>query len=140
MTRLTRDQMLMQIAHTVAARGTCDRARVGAILAIDSRVISTGYNGVPTGFPHCAHRLEMKGSNGCQVAVHAEANAIVFAAREGISTKGSTLYVTMSPCVACARLVINAGVVRVLYRVPYRDPSGVELLQAAGIITEEVSL
>ena len=120
----------MDIAFAVSARGTCSRAQVGAVIARDFRVISTGYNGVPSGMGHCDHTQD---EQGCKHSVHAEANALVFAARHGLSVEGCTLYTTYSPCYECAKLIVNAGITRVAYSLLYRDYSGVELLRDAGI-------
>jgi len=138
MERPSRDEVCMQIAHVVAQRGTCDRAQVGAILARDGRVLATGYNGPPTGLPHCTDPLgcsvmERADAGGCVRAVHAEANAIAFSARHGIGTDGATLYCTHLPCLKCAELIINAGIIRVLYRTDYRIKDGEVLLQQAGV-------
>lgn len=131
--RPTRDQMLIDMASVAAARGTCSRARVGAIIARDARAISMGYNGVPSGMPHCNHTLDEPTGNGCPNAVHAETNAIVWAAREGIPTDGAELFTTHLPCLLCARLIINAGIIRVVWSVDYRDHAGHDLLLAVGM-------
>jgi dCMP deaminase len=127
MTRPTREQMLMDIASTIARRSTCNRLSVGAVIALESRVISMGYNGPPSGISHCQH------NNGapCDDAVHAEANAIVFAARHGLPTQGTSLYVTHMPCLRCAQLIINSGIQKVFYHHDYRDISGVLLMRNA---------
>lgn len=129
--RISRDELMIELAKTVSLRGTCSRLQVGAIVTRYNRVISMGYNGTPAGMPHCVHTPE-DGAY-CRTAVHAEANAIVFAARAGISTDLSQLFTTHSPCLSCAQLIINAGIVQVTYCYSYRDPAGVELLHEAGI-------
>lgn len=137
--RPSMDAVLMEMAHAMARRGTCPRARVGVVVAVDGRVCATGFNGAPRGLPHCAHSsLELITpttieSSGCATAVHAEANALVFAARHGVPLDGATLYTTLSPCRACAMLIVNAGITRVSYAVGYRDGGGVDLLRAAGV-------
>lgn len=130
--RPTRDEMLMDMAQVVAARGTCSRLRVGAILARDSRALSSGYNGAPSGMKHCNHTMDESGI-GCTRVVHAEANAIVWAARHGVATDGCDLFTTHMPCLACANLIINAGIMRVVYSVDYRDHAGHDLLIEVGI-------
>lgn len=150
-TRPTRDQALMQVAEVFATRSTCSRAHVGVVIARDGRILSTGYNGAPAGMAHCDHTNEAKiifdpithkelyGSAGkppdpgCKVAVHAEANAIAYAAQHGIQLSGADLYSTYMPCLPCAQLVINSGIQRVLVRTLYRDRSGMRLLEAAQI-------
>lgn len=128
--RRSREQVLMDIAYAVSARGTCSRLKVGAVVARDFRVITTGYNGVPGGMDHCDHKQT---DQGCKDSVHAEANALVFAARHALGVDGCSLYTTHSPCVECAKLIINAGIREVYYAVAYRDPSGIQLLKDAGI-------
>lgn len=132
--RRSRNSVLMSMAETLSDRATCTRRQVGALIVRDSRVISTGYNGAPAGLPHCNHRLNELPSAGCQRAVHAEANAIVFAARNGIATEGATIFTTLSPCYECAKLIINAGITQVWYDTRYRDPAGLELLDQAGVL------
>lgn len=148
-------QILMQSATMWAKRSTCSRAQVGAVIAHRGRAISSGYNGAPAGMPHCDHRIH-HGIEGfdhndmdecplgspecgeiaaatCGTAVHAEANAIAFAARYGVALEGSTLYTTHAPCVACAQLIINAGILEVNYLHDYRITDGRVLLSAVGI-------
>lgn len=120
----------MAHAALVAERGTCNRAKVGVVIARDGRILSTGYNGAPSGMPHCHHSLN---SDPCTTAVHAEANAIAFAARHGVALEGAELHTTLTPCQPCAQLIINAGIVRVISFQPYRDQSGLKLLRAAGL-------
>lgn len=123
--RTHRNEMLMEMAEVVAKRGTCDRLQVGAVIARDGRVISSGYNGNIIGQDHCHHEPD---GPGCTEAVHAEANAILFAARYGVSTEGAQLYTTHQPCLNCAKMIINAGIANVFYSHPYRDISGLNLL------------
>lgn len=144
------DAHFLAVAHIVADAGTCSRLKVGAVLVYARRIISTGYNGAPAGMLHCQHDeysdiiqepaegYSTHTEKGCTTAVHAEVNAIAFAAKHGVSTDGSVLYTTDSPCVACAQLIINAGVKEVRYGRRYRDPSGINLLERAGIRTQEL--
>lgn len=129
MSRPSREDMLTEIAFVVAKRSTCNRLNVGAVIALEARVLSMGYNGPPSGIEHCQH----ENGEPCAQAVHAEANAIVFAARHGIPTQCTQLYVTHMPCLACAQLIINAGIVELFYSRPYRDQAGLDLLRSAGI-------
>lgn len=126
-----RDETLMAVAKVYALRSTCNRLHVGAVLAMSGRIISTGYNGPPSNLNHCDHQRD--DPTPCSEAVHAEANAIAFAARHGLRTEHSTLYVTNQPCLGCAKLIINAGIRRVVYQYEYRDKSGVRLLFEANI-------
>lgn len=121
--------MLLDVATTVATWSTCSRLHVGAVLARDGRVLSTGYNGAPAGRPHCVHRDDRP----CRTSVHAETNAVAFAARHGVSTTGAVLYLTHAPCLACAGLLINAGIAEVVYLDRYRSDEGVRELRAAGV-------
>lgn len=181
MERISRDQMLMEIAEIVAKRGTCNRLQVGAVISKGGRIISTGYNGVPSGLPHCEHHeytwsypyhlddlpewmhdaltsWTMNGGGaiqpgtvfyknletveivypgnrpgGCELAEHAERNAVAYAARYGHALEGADIHLTHAPCLACARTLVGAGIHTVTYQTPYRLTEGVELLSAAGI-------
>lgn len=123
------DAYFMGIAYAVAARGTCDRKRVGAVLvAPRSRaILSTGYNGAPRGLPHCdevGHQLVLMGERrSCVRTVHAEANAVAQAAWTGTPLSGATAYVTVLPCPDCAKLLINAGVREVVVDESYDSRS-----------------
>jgi dCMP deaminase len=121
--------MLLDVAGTVARRSTCSHLAVGAVAARDGRILTTGYNGAPSGLPHCEHEHETP----CVNTVHAEANVIAFAARYGVATDGAHLHVTHAPCRGCAGLLVNAGIAAVTYATPFRSMAGVELLDAAGV-------
>jgi dCMP deaminase len=135
------DEYFMDIVGVVSRRSTCVRRKVGAALVRDRRILSTGYNGAPSGMAHCLDRgclrLEMKVPSGerhelCR-GLHAEQNAIIQAALHGVSVRGSTLYCTNHPCVICAKMIINAGIVRIVIRDGYQDDLAAEMLQEAGI-------
>lgn len=153
----TREMRLMKHAYIEQEQSTCDRNHVGCVIARDRRIIATGYNGAPAGMAHCVHRDQTPSTRlvqpfglpdaeeasyawpplreqGCKVSVHAEANALAFAARHGMATDGTDLYTTLSPCYECAKLIINAGISRVIFDRNYRDRTGLELLAAAGVI------
>lgn len=121
--------VLMGAAKLWAERGTCNRLQVGAIVSRNGRILSSGYNGNPSGIKHCMHLVDTP----CKTAVHAEANAIVAAAKHGISVDKATIWTTHCPCLACASLIINSGIDDVVYELDYRDRSGVELLIDAGV-------
>lgn len=124
----------MNIANTVAARSTCDRAHVGAVLVRDKRILTTGFNGAPAGLPHCDEVGHLLVDGHCVRTTHAEANAVIQAALHGISTKGATCYVTHFPCLGCTKMLINAGVVRLVFQVAYRiDENAQEFLHDAGV-------
>lgn len=129
-----RIEKLLDHAHIEAAEGTCNRLKVGAVIALGGRVISSGYNGAPSKLPHCGDECYPHGPP-CKRAVHAEANAIAFAAKHGIATDGATMVSTDSPCLSCARLIINAGIREVFYSREYRDIQPLEELQQAGVLT-----
>lgn len=146
--RPAREAVMMRVAHAFAALGTCDRLQVGAVVHRGGRVLSTGYNGVPSGLPHCNHSGEVKmfqagvsvgEERGCQLAVHAEANAIAWAARYGLSTEGASMTVTHMPCIDCAKMIINAGILSVTYEQPYRKLEGVQLLSRAHVVVVNLS-
>ena len=122
-TRPSKDVYFMGIAKAVAARATCRRRKVGAVLVRDGHIIATGYNGSPEGLEHCLEAgCEINGGH-CVRCVHAEANVLIQAGQIGSATKGTTLYTTASPCRGCMGLIINARVTRVVYSEPYRDTS-----------------
>lgn len=140
----------MEVARAFAERSTCSRAKVGAVIALNGRVLSTGYNGAPAGMPHCSHPctcddlhletdtghlVECLSTQPCNVTIHAEANAVAFAARHGVATDGAEVYVTLSPCLMCAKLLVNAGISKVWMEELYRERSGIEYLEKAGIVT-----
>jgi dCMP deaminase len=135
------DEYFMTIAGQVAGRSTCLRRHAGAVLVKDKRILATGYNGAPTGLAHCADVGCLREERGipsgqqhelCR-AIHAEQNAVVQAARYGISIEGATAYCTHQPCVLCAKILINAGVREIAFRDPYPDALSEELLAEAGI-------
>ncbi|NLD47971.1 MAG: cytidine deaminase [Clostridiaceae bacterium] len=135
------DEYFMEIVDLIKSRSTCLRRQVGALIVKDKRILATGYNGAPMGCRHCFEtgclREKMKIPSGqrhelCR-ATHAEQNAIVQAAYTGTSVKGGTLYVTNQPCVLCAKLAINAGISKIIFRGDYPDELSMELLKEAGI-------
>lgn len=134
--RPSRDAVLMRVAQAFADRGTCSRLPVGAVFSRGGRVLITGYNGPPSGAPECAHGDDEP----CADAIHAEANAIAWAAREGIRLDGAELHVTHSPCPVCARLIVQAGVRKVTYLIEYRIPDAIEYLRSAGLEVAPLAL
>jgi dCMP deaminase len=128
----------MEIARQVASRATCDRKHVGALLVRDRIILSTGYNGSIRGMPHCDEVGHLMENGHCVATVHAEANAVLQAARTGVRIEASALYTTASPCWPCFKLVANAGIVRIVYGEFYRDPRIFEV--AARLHIELVSL
>lgn len=152
MERISRDQLFLEVSRLVGRRSACLRSQVGAVIVKDGRIISIGYNGPVSGAPQCEPRpshLEpytveawkeyrdahpnMCEGPGCTRSLHAETNAIAFAARAGMAVEGCTLYCTMSPCVNCAKVIINSGIRKVVFLDKYRDTTGIELLERAGV-------
>jgi dCMP deaminase len=124
------DKRYMRMALIWAENSYCKRRQVGALMVKDKRIISDGYNGTPSGFENICEDGE---GNTKAYVLHAEANAITKVARSHNSSQGSTIYVTACPCIDCAKLIIQAGIVRVVYGEPYHAEDGLNLLQRAGI-------
>ena len=134
------DEYFLAITRAVATRATCSRRSVGAVIVKDKRILSTGYNGAPIGMRHCDHSSGGDMVNGhCARSTHAEQNAIVQAARHGISIAGGTMYCTDHPCLTCAKLAINAGLVRVVYEELYPDELAAQMLAEAGVQLERMT-
>ena len=144
MSRPTFDEIYMELAHKLAKRSHCVKAQVGAVLTKDTRIISLGYNGPPAGTHNCDKEWpetgcprDSKGS--CSLALHAEQNAILYAAKNNVSMDGTTLYVTLSPCIACARVIYSIGIKKVFYQDSYatfkglKTDEGVDFLKRFGI-------
>ncbi|MDR1542848.1 MAG: dCMP deaminase family protein [Prevotellaceae bacterium] len=131
------DARYMRMARIWAENSYCKRRQVGALLVKNQMIISDGYNGTPSGFENCC---EDENNNSHPYVLHAEANAITKIARSNNSSGGATLYVTASPCMECAKLIIQAGIKRVVYGENYRIIDGLELLKKAGIETELVEI
>jgi len=119
--RVSWDVYFMNIASEVATRATCDRKHVGAVIVRDKTILSTGYNGSIRGLPHCDDVGHMMENDHCVATIHAEANAIIQAAKNGVMIDGGTIYVTASPCWSCFKQIANAGLRRVVYGEFYRD-------------------
>ncbi len=137
------DEYFMEIAFYVGTRSTCLRRQIGAVIVKDRRILTTGYNGVPSGIAHCSEvgclREELKVPSGQKVelcrAIHAEQNAIIQAAVHGISISGAVIYTTTYPCVLCTKMLINAGIKKVYYCDSFPDELSKSLLKEAGIET-----
>jgi dCMP deaminase len=131
----------MSIAKLVTTRSTCLRRKVGAVLVKDKRILATGYNGAPTGITHCKdtgclrEKLKVKSGERHELCrgLHAEQNVIIQAAYYGVTTKGTTLYSTHMPCIICSKMLINAGVEKIVYLDGYPDPLAGEMLSEANI-------
>lgn len=136
MSRPSWDEYFVELAQVVAKRSTCNRRSVGAVLVRDKRILTTGYNGSPPGLPHCTDVGCLMVDGHCVRAIHAEQNAIIQAALHGIDLRGSTCYVTASPCVHCAKMLIAAGVERIVYLDEYTEQLGREMAEQAGVVME----
>ena len=140
------DTYFLEIVELVSKRSTCCRRAVGSGLVRDHRILATGYNGAPSKLQHCLDigclRAQLKIPSGerhelCR-GLHAEQNAVIQAALHGVNTKGSTLYCTNHPCVICAKMIINAGVVRIVIRDGYHDKLAAQMLKEAGISVKQL--
>jgi dCMP deaminase len=123
----------MNIARQAATRATCDRKHVGAVIVRDRTILSTGYNGSIRGMPHCDDIGHMIENTHCVATVHAEANAIIQAAKNGVRIDGSEIYTTASPCWNCFKLIANAGIGAIYYGEFYRDERSIEVAARIGI-------
>lgn len=144
MTKPSFDDIYMDLADKLALRSHCVRAQVGAVLTKDTRIVSLGYNGPPAGTHNCDEvwpgegcAKDSKGS--CSLALHAEQNAILYAVKNNMSIEGTTLYVTLSPCISCARVIFTTGIKKVFYKNSYAEykkiptDEGVEFLRKFGV-------
>ncbi len=148
MSRPSWNEYFMRMAALASSRSTCLRRRVGAVVVKDRMVLSTGYNDTPRGLPNC-------GDGGCArcasavpsgqaldtcLCLHAEQNAIIQAAYHGAAIAGGTIYITHQPCLTCAKMIVNVGIVRIIVAGDYPDPLAVEMLANAGVTLERLSL
>ncbi len=135
------NEYFLEMAQTVARRSTCLRHKVGAVLVKDKQILTTGYNGAPRNLPHCLDTGCIRDKNNipsgtmheiCR-AIHAEQNAVIQAALHGVSTEGATLYCTHQPCVICAKILINAGIAKVVFAEGYPDDEAISMMKEAGV-------
>ncbi|WP_420577799.1 deoxycytidylate deaminase [Ekhidna sp.] len=142
------DDIFMELAVNLAKRSHCIKRHVGAVLTKDTRIISIGYNGPPSGTHNCDEEWPEKGCDrdskgGCSLAIHAEQNALLYAVKNKTEVKGATLYVTLSPCLACARIIFTMGVEKVVYLKSYAEhkgipnDEGVDFLRKFGVEVEK---
>jgi dCMP deaminase len=148
MTRPDFDDIFMELAVNLAKRSHCIKKHVGAVLTKDTRIISIGYNGPPAGTHNCDIEFPDKGcardsKGSCSLALHAEQNAILYAVKNNTSVEGSTLYVTLSPCLACARIIFSMGISKVVFLYSYAaykgigSDEGVDFLRKFGVAAEQ---
>ena len=145
------DEYFIELAQIIKKRSNCLRSSYGALVVKDFRIISTGYNGTPHGIKNCfeegCERCARRQKGEIQtheyqescICIHAEQNAIIQAAYQGSSTKGATMYSTISPCSSCAKMIINAGITRYVYDKPHHDKEGIKLLKSAGVNVQKLS-
>jgi dCMP deaminase len=138
--RPTWDEYFVEIARTVGTRATCPRMSVGCVLVREHRILTTGYNGAPRGVAHCTDAGCILRDGHCVRATHAEANAIVQGALHGVGLQGATAYCTHQPCVGCSKLLISAGVAKIVYVDAYPDAVATELLADAGVALVQFGL
>jgi dCMP deaminase len=140
------DKIYMDLARSLAQRSHCIKRKVGAVITKDTRAIATGYNGPPQGTYNCDEEWPEQGCprslrGGCSLALHAEQNAIIFALKNKVDLIGSTLYITLSPCLPCARMIFSAGIVKLFYRESYAElkslevEEGIQFLEKLGVQT-----
>lgn len=142
MTRPSWQTYFMRQAYNAATRATCDRKHVGCVLVKNNRGLVSGYNGSLPGQPHCddAGHLYFEGETGCKRTIHAEMNALVIAARNGIAVEGCEAYVTCMPCYNCLKALIAAGVTKVYYHEEYRQDHAKDIAKQAGVPLIQVEL
>lgn len=142
------DEYFMEITRLVARRSSCLRRQVGAVVVKEKNILATGYNGVPSGITHCSEtgclRAKMNVPSGerhelCR-GLHAEQNAIIQAAKHGTNIDGATLYSTTMPCIICAKMIINAGIRRVVYEEGYADQLSLEMVAESGLLVERFQI
>lgn len=148
MNNLSFDDIYMDLAKNLSRKSHCVKAKVGAVISKDTRIVSLGYNGPPAGTHNCDQEWPQDGcardrKGGCSLALHAEANAILYASKNQITMEGATLYVTLSPCLACAKIIYTTGIKKVIYLESYAAfkgidiEEGVEFLQKFGVSVEQ---
>jgi dCMP deaminase len=138
--RASWDEYFMKIALQAATRATCDRKHVGAVIVRDKTILSTGYNGSIRGLAHCDDVGHMMDNGHCVATVHAEANAIIQAAKNGTAINGADIYVTASPCWNCFKLIVNSGIKRIVFLEFYRDERILTVAEAAGVELVQIHL
>ncbi len=148
MNNLSFDDIYMDLAQNLSRKSHCVKAKVGAVISKDTRIVSLGYNGPPAGTHNCDEQWPEEGcardrKGGCSLALHAEANAILYASKNQITMEDATLYVTLSPCLACAKIIYTTGIKKVIYLDSYAAfkgitiEEGVEFLTRFGVTVEQ---
>lgn len=145
MERPSWDEYFMEITHLVAKRSTCLRRQVGAVVVKDKNILTTGYNGTPSGVAHCLEvgclreKLQIPSGERHELCrgLHAEQNAIIQAAKHGTNIDGGTLYCTTMPCVICSKMIINSGIRRIVYEEGYSDQLAMDMISESGVLVEK---
>ena len=132
------DKSNMQIALELSKRSKAIRAKVGCLLVTSDQIMIGAYNGTPSGWGNCCEEIVDDSLVTSKSVIHSELNAILHAARQGVSVKGATLYVTLSPCISCSAMISQVGIKRVVYLKEYRDTTGVDVLSEQGVIVEKL--
>lgn len=140
MERASWDEYFMKIAREVSTRSTCDRKFVGSVIVREKMLLSTGYNGSIRGMPHCSEVGHMMENDHCVATIHAEANAIIQAARNGVNINEATIYVTASPCWICFKMIANSGIKRICFGEFYRDQRIFDVAKTLGIELLKIDL
>ena len=147
--RLGWDEYFMSVAQLISRRATCTRGHIGAVIVRDHSILSTGYNGAPSGLPHCndsncriyrSTHPDGTVEENCVNTIHAEINAIAQAAKHGVSIKDSDIYITASPCIHCLKVLINVGIKTIYYLKPYKIEHIAELIRLSGIKLVQVTM
>ena len=133
MTRVNWEDYFMNIAKEIASRSTCNRKHVGSLIVRDKTILSTGYNGSIRGMPHCDDAGHMMENDHCVATIHAESNAVLQAAKNGVMIDGSEIYITASPCWPCFKMLVNAGIKKIYYGEFYRDDRIFDVAKKLGI-------
>lgn len=140
--RIGWNEYFMSVAHLISRRSTCERAQIGAVIVRENNILATGYNGSPSGLPHCDgpncliyKSIHPDGTmeENCMRTIHAEINAIAQAAKNGTSIKGADIYVTASPCLNCLKVLINVGIKTIYYDKPYKMENIMDLVALSGV-------
>lgn len=142
MSRPSFDEVYIDVVEVIAQRSTCLRKRVGAVITYDHRILSHGYNGVPSGNEHCCDTgvclKTQAGSEEYKVCVHAEQNAICQCAKRGLAVEGATLYVNADVCITCAKLIVSSGIIRVVVKRDHKGATdGMDLLRKCGVTVDQ---
>jgi dCMP deaminase len=141
MNNLSFHDIYMDLAQNLSRKSHCVKAKVGAVISKDTRIVSLGYNGPPAGTHNCDQEWPVDGcardrKGGCSLALHAEANAILYASKNQITMEGATLYVTLSPCIACAKIIYTTGIKKVIYLDSYAAFKGIDVEEGIDFLTK----